>query len=83
MPVSSASVVNNPTPASEAATVTLGVTFAKAARALYIGGGGAATLVMENGDEVLFSGLIAGTILPVRCTQVKTGATATSIVALF
>lgn len=83
MAVSSAPVVNNPTPASEAATVTLGASFAKTARALYIGGGGAATLVMENGDEVLFSGLIAGTILPVRCTQVKTGATASNIVALF
>lgn len=83
MAVSSASVVNNPAPASEAASVSLGVTFAKTARGLYIGGGGNATLVMENGDEVAFAGLLAGTILPVRCTQVKSGATATNLVALF
>jgi len=82
MPVSSASVVNSPAPASEAASVSLGVTFAKTARGIYVGGGGNATLVMENGDPVAFTGLLAGTILPVRCTQVS-AATATNMVALF
>ena len=55
-----------------------------AARALYIGGAGDVALVTENGDSVTFVGLLAGTILPVRCTRVdSTNTTATSIVAIW
>lgn len=85
MPVSPATVVNNPDPATEAEVVTPHDTnnFTKPARALYIGGAGNATLVMENGDPIAFNGLLAGTILPVRCKRVNAGATATNMVALF
>ncbi len=52
-------------------------------RALYIGGTGNVTVVM-NGVSVLFTGLPAGTILPIRTDKVMaTGTTATSLVALY
>lgn len=53
-------------------------------RALYIGGAGNATIVMADSTAILFSGLQAGQILPVRALRVNaTGTTATGIVALF
>lgn len=55
------------------------------ARALYIGGGGTAVLLLDDGvNTCTFPGLLAGTILPVRCVRVNaTNTTATNIVALF
>ena len=81
--MTNAIVRNDPSPALDAETVVVGTPFSRTARALYIGGGGAATLVLPDAGEVAFVGLIAGTILPVRCTNVKDGATASNIVALF
>lgn len=87
MPVSPATVVNNPDPATEAVVVTPSdsVNFTKPARGLYIGSAGNANLVMPNGDVVLFEGLLAGTILPVRCTRVNSTSTTggIKIIALF
>ena len=55
-----------------------------ATRALYIGGDGNISVVMSGGGTVAFSGLPAGTILPVRVDRVRsTGTTATGIVALY
>ena len=72
---------------AEAVTPSNDNNFSKVARGLYIGGAGNAVVVMENGDPILFNGLLAGTILPVRCIRVNTTTggttTATSIVALF
>ncbi|TPW27832.1 hypothetical protein FJU08_19075 [Martelella alba] len=52
-------------------------------RALYIGGGGDVTLIMASGNNLTFTGLNAGTILPVRVKQVlATGTTATTILGL-
>ena len=85
MAVSNEAVSTTPNPALEAVAVTPHDTnnFTKLARAIYIGGAGNATLVMENDDPIAFNGLLAGTILPVRCKRVNAGATATNIVALF
>lgn len=53
------------------------------ARALYIGGAGDIALIMASGDEVTFSGCLAGTILPIQVIRVKsTSTTATNILAL-
>lgn len=50
---------------------------------IYIGGTGTLTVTMASGVDVLFSALPVGTILPIRCTHVKsTGTTATLIVAI-
>jgi len=91
MAVSTSIPPHSSIPAIEAVGVTPSdsVNITKVARGLYIGGAGNASVVMENGDAVKFYGLLAGTILPVRCIRVNvndTGGfttTATNIVALF
>ena len=76
---------NNELPSAIAANITPHDTntLTYASRALYIGGAGNVTVVM-NGASVLFAGLGAGTILPIRTDKVmSTGTTATNIVALY
>lgn len=65
--------------ASDVTNFTKGV-----CRGLYIGGAGNAAVVNVDGTAVLFSGLVAGSILPVQAIRVNsTSTTATPIVALF
>jgi hypothetical protein len=46
-------------------------------RAIWVGAAGNLTAVMSNGDVVLFSGIAAGTLLPIRAIRVNvTGTTA-------
>lgn len=52
-------------------------------RALYVGGAGDVVAVREDGTAVTFTGVPAGTILPIRCVQVTTASTATFIVRLW
>lgn len=54
-------------------------------RGVYVGGTGDISVIMEaGGSPVLFSGVLAGSILPIRCLRVRsTGTTATALVALF
>lgn len=53
-------------------------------RALYIGGAGNLKVTMVEGGDVTFSGLNAGTILPIQVTKAySTGSTATNIIALY
>ena len=53
-------------------------------RAIWVGGAGNITAIMANGDVVLFSGITAGTLLPIRATRVNsTGTTATLLIALY
>jgi hypothetical protein len=54
------------------------------ARALWVGGAGNLTLDFADGQtNVLFSGVPAGTLLPVAPLKVKAASTATLIVALY
>ena len=55
---------------------------AKPARAVYVGGAGDVAVIMASGDEVTFSGCLAGTILPIQVIQIKAATTATNILAL-
>lgn len=59
----------------------------KYTRGLYIGsiaGGATLTVITRNGQTVAFAGLVAGSILPIQVSHVKsTGTLASSIVALF
>jgi len=65
--------------ASDSTNFTNGIS-----RGLYIGGAGNAAVVDADGTAVLFSGLLAGSILPVQAKRVNsTSTTATNIVALF
>jgi len=53
-------------------------------RGLYVGGAGDVAVVLKGGQTLVFSGVPAGTILPVRAKQVKaTGTTATLILSLY
>ncbi len=56
----------------------------KEARALYIGGAGDVRLLTRESDDVVFSAVPAGSILPVYTQRVyDTNTTATLIVALY
>ena len=77
---------NSPVPAEYAVSVTPSdtVDLAQQSRALYIGTGGNLSVLVLDGSTVLFAGLNAGQILPVRIKRVlATGTTASSIVALY
>jgi len=53
-------------------------------RALYVGGGGDLAVVMLGGSEVIFSAVIAGTVLPIRVKKVKlTGTNASFVLNLY
>lgn len=71
--------------AYDAAAVTLSDSTKLApTRALYIGGSGNLKVTMAYGTDVTFSGLSAGSILPIQVTKVwATGSTATLVVALY
>lgn len=53
-------------------------------RALWVGGAGNVTILMPDGSVVTFSGVPAGSMLPVGGVRVNaTGTTATLIVAVY
>lgn len=55
-----------------------------ASRSLYVASDGNVVVEMVDGEELTFTGVKAGSILPVRVTKVKaTGTTATGILALW
>ena len=74
-------------PAKNAAAVTPNdsTDLTTAARGLYIGGAGNVVVDMVGtGSTITFTGVLAGTILPIRVTRVRsTSTTATNIVALW
>ena len=72
-------------PASGAVAVTPddATDLGEVTRALYVGVAGDIAVVMKSGQEVSFTGVAAGTILPLRIARVKaTGTTAGNIVGL-
>ena len=73
-------------PASNAFVVTPadGSNLTHAARALFVGGAGDVKVDTLGGDTVTFTGVLAGSILPVRILKVyATGTTATNLVAVY
>ena len=52
--------------------------------AIYVGGAGNVTAVLQDGSTVLFTAPPVGSIIPVRAKRVNaTGTTATALVALY
>jgi D-aminopeptidase len=49
---------------------------------LFVGGAGNVVVTMASGDEVTFQDVVAGTVLPIECVQVKAATTATKITAM-
>lgn len=71
-------------PFRHAAAVTPGTALSDVSRALYVGGTGTLTAVMQDGSTVEFQGIPAGTILPICVSEVNSsGTTATLIVAMW
>lgn len=74
-------------PASNAAAVTPhdSTNLTYITRGLYIGGDGNISVEMaDTGTAIVFVGLVAGTLLPIRVTRVNsTSTTATNIVAVW
>lgn len=57
---------------------------ARVADAVYVGGLGNLAVQTVDGTTLTFSSVPAGTILPVKCSQIRsTNTTATNIVALY
>jgi hypothetical protein len=56
---------------------------AKVANSLYIGGAGDVHVLMANGADIIFTGMLAGVVYRISAKKVfATGTTATNIVAL-
>jgi hypothetical protein len=55
---------------------------AQPARALYVGGAGNLVVTMTSGAVVTFTGVAAGSILPISVKRVANATTATSIIGL-
>jgi hypothetical protein len=87
MAAPSTGVIPSANAAEYAAAVTPSdfVNFSSATRGLYVGGAGNVVVVMaSDGAAVTFTGVPAGTFLPVRAIRVNNASTtATSIVALW
>jgi hypothetical protein len=53
-------------------------------RSLYVGTGGNVAVTMVDGDQVTFSNVPSGTMLPIQVIQVRaTGTTAADILAMY
>jgi len=52
-------------------------------RALYVGSSGDISLIMKSGQTIIFSGVSAGSILPIRVSHINsTNTTASNIIGL-
>jgi len=86
MAAPSTGIIPHPNSAEFAGAVTPSdtVNLPQLTRGLWIGGAGNVEVDMSNGDTVLFSGVSAGSLLPLRVRRVRAGATtATLIVAVY
>ena len=73
-------------PATNGAAVTASdsTILPEAVRAIYVGGAGNVAVVTSGGDTITFTGVTAGTILPIRVEKIlSTGTTATSMVIIW
>ena len=75
--------LSSPCSHAEAVTPSDTVDLTITSRALFIGGAGALAVITALGETVTFTGVVAGTVLPLRVSRVKsTGTTATNIVGM-
>ena len=75
--------LDSPCGYAEAVTPSDTVSLTISSRALYIGGAGNLTVLTVGGQTVTFTGVLAGSIIPIRVSRVNaTVTTATSIVSI-
>jgi hypothetical protein len=65
------------------AVVISDVTVLPQTDALFIGGAGNLTVTMQDGNDLVLTGVLAGTRLDLAVTKVKAATTATNITALY
>ena len=71
----------NTTQYTDAVAITTSDTADNFFSSIYIGGGGNLVVVTEGGTTVTFTGVLIGTIIPIRVVKVKaTSTTATNLV---
>lgn len=76
-------LMESSSPAVDAAVIVPDTPYTEA-RAVYVGGDGDVELELPDGTEIVFGGMVAGTILPVRSVNVVAASTtATNLVALY
>lgn len=76
--------VEDPADAAAVVTPSDSVNLDYFTRAVFVGGAGNLAVVMKNGMTVVFTGVVAGSVLPIRCARINsTNTTATNIVALW
>ena len=74
------------TPSREAESVTPNdsTDLDRRTKGIWVGSSGDLSVVMHNGDVVIFPGVLGGSLLPIAVSRVRaTGTTATGIVALY
>jgi len=76
--------LDSPALNAEAVTPSDSVSLTNDSRGLFVGGAGNISVLMSGGTSVTFTGVVAGSILPIRVNRVNaTSTTATDIVALY
>lgn len=74
----------SPAQAAETVTPSDSINLSSVCRGLWVGGAGNAAVVMADGSVVTYSGILAGTLLPVMISRVNlTNTTATLMVAMY
>jgi len=76
--------LDSPALNAEAVTPSDSVSLTNDSRGLFVGGAGNISVLMSGGTSVTFTGVVAGSILPIRVNRVNaTSTTATDIVSLY
>jgi hypothetical protein len=70
-------------PGESAVAVTPSDSTGVKSRALFVGGAGDLSVTMTSGQDCVFTGVLAGTLLPISVRVVKAATTATNIVAIY
>lgn len=79
-----ASTLDSPARDAQAVTPSDTVALSAITRGVYVGQTGALAVQMAGGQTVVFQGLPAGSLLPIRASHIRaTGTTATGLVALW
>lgn len=77
-------LLSSPCDNAAAVTPSDSADLAYISRAIWVGGAGAINVVLAGGQTVLFAGIAAGTLLPLRITRVLASSTsATSLVVIW
>ena len=65
---------------SDAAVITPSNSDTKRYAGLYVGGDGDVVMTTAKNNDVTFTGVLAGTIIPIAFIRIKTASTATNLV---